>query len=163
MDLKKPDPGIIKCWTIRRAIAFLFILLVTIGIWTAFHFLDAPPVVSGILRGGSALLLLYQLVSIFVFPKISYSRWGYLIDEEKVVIRHGLFWIEKTIIPIIRIQNVTMDQGPIMRKYDLFNVEMSLASGSFEIEGLSRETAESISQKLNERLLSRLRERGSEL
>ena len=59
-------------------------------------------------------------------------------------------------IPIIRIQNVNTNQGPIQRIFKLYSVELALASGTFDIVGLSKETAEDISEKLNARLRARL-------
>ena len=106
------------------------------------------------------LFVCYLAVGLVVFPIIEYKQWGYSVEEDKVVIRHGIFFIRKTIIPIIRIQNITVSQGPINRKLGLFEVEMALASGSFSIEGLDKETADAISENLKAKLYRRISEKG---
>lgn len=95
-----------------------------------------------------------------IYPAIEYRQWFYSISEDRVEIRHGIFFIKNSIIPIIRIQHVTVEQGPIYRRFGLYNVVISLASGNFQILGLSREKAEEISKNLNHRLYARLESEG---
>ena len=109
---------------------------------------------------GIGILLCYLAIGMVIFPIIEYKQWGYKVEEDKVVIRHGIFFIQKTIIPIIRIQNITISQGPINRRLGLFQVEMALASGSFSIEGLDKETADAISENLKAKLYRRISEKG---
>ena len=63
-------------------------------------------------------------------------------------------------MPVIRIQDITTKQGPVMKRYGLYKVEISLASGTYEIPGLTEETANDIVDKLKSRLYSRVAERG---
>ncbi|MDO4546372.1 MAG: PH domain-containing protein, partial [Bacillota bacterium] len=72
---------------------------------------------------------------------------------------HGIFFITRDIIPVIRIQNITVKQGPIYRRYDLHTVEIALASGKFEIVGLSRQTADEIAEALRQKLYTRLEQK----
>ena len=95
-----------------------------------------------------------------LYPELEYRQWGYIVEEDRVVIRHGIFFVKKVIIPIIRIQNITVSQGPINRKLGIYSLEMSLASGSFAIEGLNKETADFISENLKAKLYERLQKKG---
>ena len=61
-----------------------------------------------------------------------------------------------SIVPIVRIQHITVGQGPIYRKLGLFKVTIALASGTFEIVGLRDERAKEISETLRARLYTRL-------
>jgi membrane protein YdbS with pleckstrin-like domain len=108
------------------------------------------------------IINLYDLAALILFPKIEYLQWGYLVEEDRVVIRHGIFWVDKDIIPIVRIQNITVSQGPVMKKYGLFKIEMVLASGTFTIEGLKQDVADEIGENLKNRLYSRLAAREGE-
>ena len=57
---------------------------------------------------------------------------------------------------MVRIQHITIDHGPILRKLGLSNVNIHTASGAFSIAGLSNETAKVVADALKERLYTRL-------
>lgn len=157
MEFKSLDKKIIDSWRSARLIRLIFVLL--IALFDTFV-LDMHGTVWTVIFYGLWAITAYCLIGLIFYPPIEYRQWGYFIDDEKVVIRHGLFFISQTIIPIIRIQNITISQGPINRALDLYTVEMALASGSFEIEGLDQETAESISESLRAKLYDRISEKG---
>jgi len=96
------------------------------------------------------------LIGIILYPIIEYKQWRYAITEDKVEIRHGIFFITTTVIPIIRVQHITISRGPIYRKLGLSAVKIFLASGSFEIEGLRENIANTISENLKSRVMERL-------
>ena len=161
MEYNKLDKNAIKGWRISRLIVLIILLIVFIpgSIFLVTSGLMFP--VKTILLVVIAALAIYTFVGLIVYPSIEYKQWGYLVEEDRVVIRHGIFFIRKVIVPIIRIQNITVSQGPINRKLGLYKVTMALASGSFEIEGLSKETADEISENLKSRLYNRLAEKGN--
>lgn len=152
---QKPDRRAIKAWRLRRFITLIFLIIILAGLLVSRYLLD-PGTVMDVVCGIAGVLVLYKIVGLFVYPLIEYKQWKFLISDEKVEIIHGIFFIERNIIPVIRIQNITIQQGPIYRKFDLHTVEVALASGTFEIEGLSREIAEDISEKMREKLYARL-------
>ena len=158
MEYQKPDKKIIKGWRTARLI-WLVIFLVA-ALLTTFLFDIDGLVWRIIFRYGLWAACGYCLIDLIFYPPIEYRQWGYYIDDEKVVIRHGLFFINQTIIPIIRIQNITISQGPINRHLGLYKVEIALASGSYEIVGLDKETADAISESLRAKLYHRMEARG---
>ena len=160
MEYSKVDPKAIKSWRIGRGIFFLIVLAMAVPGEIALGFLAWESIWKVLIMAVIGLFVCYLAVGLFVFPIIEYKQWGYSVEEDKVVIRHGIFFIRKTIIPIIRIQNITVSQGPINRKLGLFEVEMALASGSFSIEGLDKETADAISENLKAKLYRRISEKG---
>ncbi len=158
---EKVDPKAVKSWRIGRTIFFLLVLVAAVpgeiflalSGWQSFWRI--------FIMAGIGLFVCYLAVGLVIFPVIEYKQWGYRVEADKVVIRHGIFFLKKTVIPIIRIQNITVSQGPINRKLGLYEVEMALASGSFSIEGLDRETADSISENLKACLYQRINEKGA--
>ncbi|MBR2674044.1 MAG: PH domain-containing protein [Mogibacterium sp.] len=159
MDYKKPERAALTYWRIKQSIG----LLITIGVLGAaafimcrFEFFEEGTMARTLATIAFALFLLAQILSVIILPAIEYKQWEYAIADDRVVIKHGIFFIEKSTIPIIRIQNVTTEQGPIQRLFGLYSVELALASGTFDIVGLNRETAEDISEKLNARLRERI-------
>ena len=157
MEYKKLDPKIIDGWRTSRIIRLAFFLLPTLA---ATIFVDMDAVWWKVVFWGLWAVCAYCLLGLILYPPIEYRQWGYYIDDEKVVIRHGLFFIDQTIIPIIRIQNITISQGPINRHLGLYKVEIALASGSHEIVGLDQETADAIGESLRAKLYHRMEAKG---
>ena len=161
MEYKKLDERAVKSWRIGRIIALGIVLAVVIPISVLLQLSSWESIWKTIIICAMALIAIYTAAGILIYPGLEYLQWGYIIEEDKVVIRHGIFFVKKTIIPIIRIQNITVSQGPINRKLGIYKLEMALASGSFEIEGLDKETADSISEGLKTKLYKRLEEKGA--
>ena len=157
MEYQKLDKKIIDGWRTSRLICLICFLIPTLV--TTFLF-DMDGIVWKFVYYGLWLICAYCFIGLIFYPPIEYRQWGYYMDDEKVVIRHGLFFISQTIIPIVRIQNITISQGPINRHLGLYKVEISLASGSHEIVGLNQETADFIGESLREKLYHRMEAKG---
>ena len=156
MNYEKLDEKAILSWRIGRIISFIFILIIVgVGLLILNNVvLDNK--YKNYIYIAAGFLLLYKLIGIIVYPIIEYQQWRYAITEDKVEIRHGIFFVTTTVIPIIRVQHITISRGPIYRKLGLAAVKIFLASGSFDIEGLSETTANTISEILKSRVMERL-------
>ncbi len=99
------------------------------------------------------------ILEVFIYPKLEYEQWRYLVTEDRVEILHGIIFRQKTILPIIRIQNISVNQGPINRGLELFDIQMATASGSFDIPCLEKEVSDGISENLKNRIYDRIRAR----
>ncbi len=159
MDYVKLDKKAVASWRIGRLIGFVFVLIICGALCFLSSLIGAIAPYRWLVLLVLGLFTLYKLVGLILYPLIEYRQWGYFITEEKVDIRHGIFFITNTIIPIVRIQHITVSQGPINRKLGLYDVEMSLASDSFTIECLAKEVADEIAENLREKLYVRLEAR----
>lgn len=158
---QKLDPRIIRSWKISRWIrlgitVLLSVLPLVLGLQGVFDGFIIP------VFAVNGAILFYMLVTVFLYPAIEYRQWGYLIAEDRVEIRHGIFFIETTMIPVIRIQHVTTTQGPINRRLGISTILINTASGVFKIEGLSEKDAGIIMDSLKTKLLDRIRQQGRE-
>jgi membrane protein YdbS with pleckstrin-like domain len=106
--------------------------------------------------GVDALLFLYLVITPFLYPMIEYRQWAYTVTGDRIEIRKGIFFISTTVIPIIRIQHIAIEEGIINRRLGLATVEIHTASGAFSIEGLSVENARNIADALKSKINSRL-------
>jgi membrane protein YdbS with pleckstrin-like domain len=159
---KKLDPKIIISWKISRWIRFGFLALI-FGVPTLILAKqDFFSVIAVPLLTFDAIAAAYLMITPFLYPLIEYRQWRYIITEDRVEIRHGLFFLQTAIIPVIRIQHVTISQGPINRKLGISTVEISTASGVFKIEGLSDTDARVIADSLKSKLLVRMKQQGKE-
>ena len=156
MNYEKLDEKAILSWRISRIISFLFIFITLGGVLLFLNNADLENKYKNYIYIAIGLLLLYKLIGIILYPIIEYQQWRYAITQDKVEIRHGIFFITTTVIPIIRVQHITISRGPIYRKLGLSSVKIFLASGSFDIEGLGEDTANVISENLKSRVMERL-------
>lgn len=156
MEYVKLDKKAVTSWRIGRLIGFIVVLAICGALCLISGLIGAIAPYRWLILLVLGLFVLYKLVGLILYPLIEYRQWGYFITEDKVDIRHGIFFITNTIVPIVRIQHITVSQGPINRKLGLYDVEMSLASDSFTIECLAKEVADEIADNLRAKLYVRL-------
>lgn len=157
---EKVDEKAIKAWKLNQGIELMVTALILIigaivdKILVGVRFWDVT--ILKFIIVGLLIIMAYQIIAFFIEPRLEYKQWGYIIEDEKIEIRHGIFFTKTVIIPVIKIQNITMKTGPIYKKYGLSKIEIALASGNFEIEALADEKAREISENLRKRLYERL-------
>lgn len=100
--------------------------------------------------------IIYGIVS----PAIRYRRYRYLVDEEKLVVREGMWFISQGLAPLERIHQVTIKNGPIDRLYGLAKVIVTTAGGTLTIRFLERELAEQIAESLLHKVRYLLKQQG---
>ena len=91
--------------------------------------------------------LAYLLV--FLFPKIRWSRWRYEVRDQEIELQHGLFVVKRTLVPMVRVQHVDTEQGPILRKYDLSSITISTAATSHVIPALVTAEADELRSRIS--------------
>ena len=97
----------------------------------------------------ASIIFVLVLLDIFLFPVIRYNRYKYLVTEEKIEVKKGLFLITRSIIQIKRVQKIEISDGPIDRKFNLANVNIFTAAGVVDIKFLNIEEAETITEEIN--------------
>lgn len=161
MEYKKLDKKIVTSWRLARGIFLVFLVLIITVVNFNLYGDEVWNSAKGYILAGEGVLLLYSLVSFVLYPVIEYKQWGYLIEDDKVEIRHGIFFITTSMIPIIRIQHITVSRGPINRRLGLTKLTIHTASGEFHIEGLTEQIAEEISENLKNKLMIKAGKAGS--
>lgn len=139
------DPRALKVWRITGGIVSLFAWLVTFGITgltISFEWLWVFPVLAGVI----ALVLSVCLIAIV--PPVRWRRWRYEVSEREVDLKHGVIVVKRTLIPMVRVQHVDTEQGPILRRYNLATVTVSTAAGAHEIPALPMEEADELRDKI---------------
>ncbi|MGP5386698.1 PH domain-containing protein [Brachybacterium tyrofermentans] len=77
---------------------------------------------------------------------------GYLDAEEDLTIASGIMFREVQTIPYGRVQSVTIDEGPVARRYGLAQITVSTAGDSTAVlPGLPRQEAERLRAMLTDR------------
>ncbi|MBE7118421.1 PH domain-containing protein [Bacillus hominis] len=96
------------------------------------------------------LTIVYTPFDYFTFPKLRQRYYSYQLNEEELEIQHGLFVVKRVLVPMIRVQHVTIEQGPIMRKHGLAELHISTAATSHSIPGLTMYEAEMLKTRIAE-------------
>lgn len=141
------DPRAVSVWKISASIyiGILWLILLTLTIfavlwdWSFAYFI-----------GAIMITILLSYLFIFLFPKLRYRRWRYEIFEQEIYIQHGIFIRTRTLIPMIRVQHVDTEQGPIMKRFQVASVSISTAATTHMIPALSEGDASDLRDRISQ-------------
>lgn len=127
-------------------------------IWVA---LAVGCVVLGLVQGWwwmyplALIPLAFMLPSLILTPR-RVRALGYLDRDEDLVTASGIMFRSVEVVPYGRIQEVTVSEGPIERRFGIATLSFSTASSSGAIPGLPREEAERLRELLTARGIERM-------
>jgi membrane protein YdbS with pleckstrin-like domain len=98
----------------------------------------------------AAIVALQVVCNVCVFPVIRYARWRYAVTDDEIDIVRGLFVVERTIVPIVKVQFTDTKHGPILRAFGLASVTVVTAGGEQSIPGLPFADAEALRDRVTE-------------
>ncbi len=104
------------CWSIWFVIdivAWLLLMLV-------------QPIVFGLLLVGSAIVVVLILIWIPAF----YANLEYVINNECIKGKSGVFWKKYITIPFTKVTNLDITQGPLQRIFDIGTIHIQTAGAS---------------------------------
>src|SRR5699024_12755787 len=93
--------------------------------------------------------LLDTYLLVFFVPKRVWRRWRYDLFEKAIYIQHGILIMSRTLVPMIRVQHVDTQQGPILKRFQLASVTISTAATTHEIPALSDEDASDLRDRIS--------------
>lgn len=128
-------------WVITAVISMIIIIAyVVIAQWKDWTMI---PVWIGL-----GVLLLECLLFVWIIPRVIYSRYKYELFENELEIQSGLIFITNVLVPMVRVQHVELETGPLMRKYQLAKVKIVTAATTHEISGLKLEEAQALKRRI---------------
>ena len=136
----------LRVWRIYGVFQTLFVLLLAVGVSVGNYFLGNYVWVY-IVAGAVLLAVAYLLI--YLFPKVRWTRWRYEVREQEIELQHGLFVVKRTLVPMVRVQHVDTEQGPILRKYDLASITISTAATNHTIPALITDEADQLRQRIS--------------
>lgn len=151
-SMRPLDPRAVTLWRIHGALAMLLWgPLLFVPIW----------VVDMMLTGGeprwlidiaiaAALAVVQAVIRMIVFPRIRYRWWRFQLTDEHLFLQRGLLVVRRTMIPLIRVQNVDTVQGPIARRFGLWSVVVFTAANAQSIPALSEDEADHLRKTIAE-------------
>jgi hypothetical protein len=134
---------------IIRGGIFLFFAFLTIAVsWQPFFFTPEQFQQNAFLISGLFLLLAILVV---IYTYLADKKKGYCIREQDISYRSGLIFRKIVTQPILRIQHVELNRGPVDRKIGLAKLQVFSAGGAmhtFEVPGLPLALAEKLRQTI---------------
>jgi membrane protein YdbS with pleckstrin-like domain len=97
------------------------------------------------------LLLASSLLLAYHWPAARHRHLRYLVEEDGLCIRRGVFWRTVIWIPITRVQHTDVSQGPVQRKFGLGTLTVhtaGTAGASISLAGLEHGIASRLSDHL---------------
>ena len=154
----------IKSWIISRSIALIILLIIYIVAmvilpkfnlqgfnWFINKFRTPINIVS-------LIILLLTAVSAFIEPFFEYKQWSYGISEDEIFFTEGIYFRKSVTIPIVRIQNINLSEGPINSYFNLATVKIGTAGGSYDIPNIDKDEVEKIREFLSKKINENVRE-----
>ncbi|WP_210367148.1 PH domain-containing protein [Bacillus sp. REN3] len=138
---KRISERALTVWKISASLHSLLIWILAGGLIAITILFDWP---GWVIAASVAAAALYSFLFIFVMPALRWKRWRYEVREQEIELQYGVFIIKRTLIPMIRVQHVDTQQGPLLRKYRLSTVTVSTAATVHEIPALDMEEAEAL-------------------
>ena len=159
MEMKKLDKSVLKLWYIRAligAVALIGVLVSAIVISLAAE-ASSNVVLAVSLGVGIPVLLLLCLILILPVLRFQMYRWG--CDDKRIVVKEGVVFRQRVVIPVCQIQDLHRTEGPIMMLLKLSGVTISTAGSNFSISTLTTEEADRLIDSLEHLLQKRVEEK----
>jgi hypothetical protein len=96
--------------------------------------------------GGLAIAGLILTVAV---SRLRWQRWRYEIDAGELYLQEGLIVRRRTLIPMVRIQNIDTRHGPLSRLLGLAQVDVSTAAATHAIPALSEQEADTLRDRIS--------------
>src|SRR5699024_9731368 len=115
----------VKAWRIHAGIFMIVLWLVIVTGFILTIIYDMSYLFSII---SIAVGLVFVFLVIYIIPARRYRCWRYEIFEQDSYRQHGIVIRTRTLIPMIRVQHVDTEQGPILKRFKLATITISTAA-----------------------------------
>jgi uncharacterized protein len=85
-------------------------------------------------------------------PIVRYRRWRWELHDEELDLLHGAWRVIRTIVPITRIQHVSVERTGWTDLFGLVRLHVHTAAGKTTLPGLERRQADGLRDRILEKL-----------
>ena len=158
MELKKLDKSVLKLWYIRAVIGAMALIGVFVSVIAVLTATGAPSnvMLAVVLVVGVVVALLLCFTLIMPVLRYKMYAWGY--DDKRIIVKQGVIFKRRVVIPVCQIQDLHRTQGPLMMMLKLSGVTISTAGSNFDISTLTTEEADRMLDELERNLEARIEE-----
>lgn len=162
MEMKKLDKSVLKLWYIRAAIKSLVLIGVFVGTFAVLTTTEAPSDVTLAVLLGVGIPVALLLCLTLVLPVLRYKMYAWGYDDKRIIVKQGVIFRQRVVIPVCQIQDLHRTQGPIMMLLNLSGVTISTAGSNFDISTLTTAEADRMIDDLEHKLETRIEEQKNE-
>lgn len=152
LTIKEPSEKIanqaVQVWRISNTIGHgIAIIVLSILLYCSVHFqwYGWVHVTLYVLLGIMSVSAIY---SIFIEPVFLQKTWRYEIDEDFVQMKKGKWNESHTLVPMEKVEFVRTEQGPIMRRFDLFNLIIGTTTTQHTIPAIPAQKAKQLKAEI---------------
>ncbi|WP_088102145.1 PH domain-containing protein [Halalkalibacter urbisdiaboli] len=142
---KRLSEKALPVWRLQAFFESLFFALIPVAYGVLIYFFSLPFWILWTLIG---LYAVYAGLVVFILPGVRWRRWRYDVLDQEIDLQHGVFIVKRTLIPMIRVQHVDTEQGPLLRRYRLAAVSISTAATVHKIPSLTLEVADELRDRI---------------
>lgn len=158
MELKKLSKSVLKLWYIHAAIASLVPIGVFATAAVAFKVSEAPDDSTLAVLSGVGIPAALLICLILIMPALRYKMYAWGYDDKRIIVKQGVIFRRKVVIPVCQIQDLHRTQGPLMMMLKLSGVTISTAGSNFDISTLTTDEADRMIDELERNLEARIEE-----
>lgn len=156
MNMNHLDKRVLKLWYLRASFgvaALVGTLLVTLVVLFA---AEAPSTVFLGVSLGVGIPVVLLLAALLILPLLRYKMYAWGYDDKRIMVRHGVIFRHRAVLPICQIQDLHRNQGPLMMLLRLSDVTVSTAGSNFDISTLTTDEADRLIDILETALEARV-------
>ncbi|MBO5020351.1 MAG: PH domain-containing protein [Clostridia bacterium] len=162
LELKKLKKSVLLLWYIRAAIG----VLALVGIFTSVAvILNATGTPDGVMLAvllGVGIPVALLLAITLIMPTLRYKMYAWGYDDKRIIVKQGVIFRQRVVIPVCQIQDLHRTQGPLMMLLKLSGVTISTAGSNFDISTLTTAEADRMIDELEHNLETRIEEQKNE-
>lgn len=141
---QKLAPQVVRLWRLNGCFLLFIVFFGYVG--GAWLISSQIPLLLLVLLGG--LLLILLIAGLLYVPKYQYACWHYIVRDDEIELRHGVWFTKRSVIPIVKIQHVDTVQGPLMRAYGVTALILATSAGMHTIPGILPHVADALRQTI---------------
>ena len=158
MELKKLDKSVLKLWYIRAVIGAMVLIGVFVSVIAVLTATGAPSNVMLAVLLGVGVVVALLLCFTLIMPMLRYKMYAWGYDDKRIIVKQGVIFKRRVVIPVCQIQDLHRTQGPLMMMLKLSGVTISTAGSNFDISALTTEEADRMLDELERNLEARIEE-----
>ncbi len=158
MELKKLDKSVLKLWYIRAAIGSLALIGVFASVAVILYATGASSDVTLSVLLGVGIPFALLLAITLILPALRYKMYAWGYDDKRIIVKQGVIFKKRVVIPVCQIQDLHRTQGPLMMMLKLSGVTISTAGSNFDISTLTTDEADRMIDELERNLEARIEE-----
>ena len=127
-----------KIRNLNELITSAITIVVLAGLLVCTRFFSWWEWVGYVVIGLLVLTVLQVFWSLFIETPLFYKTFRYGITDEYLFIKSGVFTITETVVPMTKIQSIELNQGVIMRKFNIVAVNVTTMKDRHSIPYLDK-------------------------